>query len=47
MNTSNSDLFAIFVPNSPDRHVFRELKEVKKFLDSPLGKKEGLFFFSN
>lgn len=44
MNQSKSDLFAIFVPNSPDRHVFRELKEVKNFLNSPLGKNKGFVF---
>lgn len=36
-----TEMYGIFVPNSPDRHVFKELTEVKKFLDSPLGKKQG------
>lgn len=35
------NVFAIYVPNSPDRHIFKELQEVKNFLDSPMGKNTG------
>lgn len=38
----NAEVFAIFVPNSPDRHIFKDLREVKKFLDSPIGKTSGI-----
>ncbi|KAI6218157.1 Ankyrin repeat and LEM domain-containing protein 2 [Aphelenchoides fujianensis] len=36
---ARSPVFAAYIPNSPQRHVFREFKELKEFLNSPECKK--------
>ncbi|KAI1713971.1 ankyrin repeat and LEM domain-containing protein 2 like protein [Ditylenchus destructor] len=41
---ADEDVYAIFVPDSPDKYTFKDFKEVKSFLDSPLGKKQGTRF---
>jgi hypothetical protein len=33
--------FSVFVPNSPERPRCRDLRELKEFLGSPLGKTKG------
>lgn len=35
----NRPVYAAFIPNSPNRFVFKELKEVNQFLNSPENKK--------
>uniref|UniRef100_A0A915DK25 Uncharacterized protein n=1 Tax=Ditylenchus dipsaci TaxID=166011 RepID=A0A915DK25_9BILA len=44
MMNKNSNVFAVFIPDSPDKKTFKEFKEVKEFLDSPDGRKEGTRF---
>lgn len=45
MNPSSSavdETYAVFVPNSPQRHVFQKFEDVTAFMKSPQGKRTGM-----
>ncbi|KAH7723548.1 ankyrin repeat and LEM domain-containing protein 2-like protein [Aphelenchoides avenae] len=44
MNPSNAPAFAVFVPNSPQRHTFQRMEDMQAFLKSPEGKQSGIRF---
>ncbi|KAF7637746.1 hypothetical protein Mgra_00002722 [Meloidogyne graminicola] len=44
LKRNTSKIFAAYVPDSPERYAFHDFKELKSFLDSPVGKIKGTRF---